>query len=105
MTTPSTRATVPGRRPRGARHCNRSRLRRVLNRVIRRFLRDMYIVRVTFGHARPGHATELRLGSKLVDVLRAAIPHAGPQAADHLVDEITQRPAIGDSPLHAFWNQ
>src|SRR5262245_8699205 len=75
---------------------------RILDRIIRRFLRDRDVVRMALGHARATHPAESCIAAKTLDVFRAAISHARTQAAHELIDEITQRPTIRHASFDAF---
>src|SRR4051812_38158752 len=78
---------------------------RILHAVIGRFLGDVDIVRVAFGHAGGRNTAESGIAAKGFDVRGAAIAHASAEAADHLVNKIAQRPTIGDAAFNAFRNE
>src|SRR5262245_34161382 len=54
---------------------------------------------VALPHRGLGDLDESGPGAELLDGAGAAIPHAGPQPADELEDEIGQRSLVGGSPL------
>src|SRR5690349_20759501 len=80
-------------------------LHRIIDGVIRRFFRDRDVVWMAFGHARGADSGESRVLPQQLDVLRAAIAHAGTQAADELIDKISQRPTIRYAAFDAFGDE
>src|SRR5258706_9391150 len=80
-------------------------LSRIFHAVIGRFLGDMDIVRVAFGHARGGYPAESRLAAKRFNIVRATIAHARTDTAHHLIYKIPQRPAIRHAAFDSFGNQ
>src|SRR4051812_43537528 len=60
---------------------------------------------MTFGHARTRHPAEPRLAAQCFDIGCAAIAHARTQAADHLINKVSQWTAIGDAAFDAFGNE
>ena len=42
---------------------------------------------------------------QFLDRAGAAVAHAGPQAADELIDEVAQRAAVGDPAFDAFGDE
>src|SRR6266850_2027500 len=77
----------------------------IFHTVIRRFLGDVDVVGMAFGHAGGGNAAESRLAAESFDVIGAAVAHASAEASDHLINEIAQWPAIGDAAFDAFGNE
>src|SRR2546421_6055240 len=77
----------------------------VFHAVIRRFLRNVNIVRMALGHARGRNSAEAGLASQCFNIRSAAIAHARAKAADHLIDKIAQRSAIRHAAFDAFGNQ
>ena len=73
--------------------------------VIRRFLSNDHVVNVAFPQSRWGNPQEARFPLQLADVARAAVAHAGFQAADQLVDKIGQRAFGRNPPFDAFGRQ
>src|SRR4051794_33940591 len=67
--------------------------------VIWGLLGDRNIVRMALGHAGRGDPAEAGVLSQLLDVAGAAVTHAGAEAADELIDEVTQWAAIGNATL------
>ena len=78
---------------------------RILDRVIRRFLGDRNIMRVALGHAGGGDAAEPGIPPEAVDVLGPAVAHAGPEAADELINEVGQRPSVRHAALDALGHE
>ena len=62
-------------------------------------------MRMALGQAGSGDPDELALRSQLINGLRAAVAHAGPQAADHLEDRVRQRSLVGHASFDAFGHQ
>src|SRR5688500_5057651 len=79
--------------------------RRVFAHVIRRFLRNRDVVRVALGHARGADPAEARVFAELLDVIGPAVAHARADAADELVHEIAQRPAVRHAAFDALGNE
>ena len=59
-------------------------------------------MRVALDLARVRHLDEARLDPQVRDRLGAAVGHAGPRAADELVQDSGQRPGDGDARLHSL---
>src|ERR1039458_9281781 len=78
--------------------------RLLLHPVVGRFLRDDDVVHVALAQAGGRDAQEARLGLQLGDAAGAAVPHAGAQAADHLIDQLGERPFGGHAAFDAFGN-
>src|SRR5262249_26843734 len=72
---------------------------RVRGAVVRGFLRDKDVMRVTLLDRRRGHLDEPGLHPEFLQRLAAAITHPGPQAADQLVHERGQVPLVRHTPL------
>src|SRR5919108_2059216 len=66
--------------------------------VVGRFLGDGDVVRVALPHPGGRHADEACL-LELLDRRRAAVAHRLTQAPDQLVDDVRQRPFVGDTAL------
>src|SRR4051812_42294836 len=67
--------------------------------IIRRFLGDDDVVRVTLEDRGAGDLDEAGLGAELLDGPGAAVAHAGAEAADELEDEVGQGSLVGDAAL------
>src|SRR5512132_3486825 len=93
------RANVAAVRGNGRGPGRRSGLGRVLDGVVGGLLGDVDVVGVALGHAGAGHAAEAGVLAEVLDVFGAAVAHAGAEAADHLVDEVAERAAVGDAAL------
>src|SRR6185436_17270622 len=77
----------------------------LFDRVVGCFLGDRDVVGVGFPEAGSRDAHELSLGAELVDRLRAAVAHAGAEAADELVDEFAEAALEGDHAFDAFGDE
>src|SRR5271165_6978744 len=77
----------------------------LLQPVIGRFLGDDDVVYVAFAKAGRCDAEEFRFVLQFADRSRAAISHAGAQAADKLINHLGQRTFIRDAAFDAFGNE
>src|SRR5579859_2407678 len=73
--------------------------------IIRRFLRDLDVVRMRLGHAGAGHLHELRLMAHVLDGGGTEVTHRRTQATDQLMDDVAQRTAIRHATFDAFRHQ
>src|SRR5512133_1248560 len=73
--------------------------RRLVDPVVRRFLRDDHVVDVALAQAGGGDADELRLGAKLADVPAADVAHPAPEPAHELEEDHPDRSLVGHAPL------
>src|SRR5436190_15251367 len=76
-----------------------------LHAVVRRLFRDRDVVHVALAHAGARHANELGLALHVRDGAAADIAHARAEAADQLVHDAAQRPAVRDASLDAFGHE
>src|SRR3569623_3518988 len=76
--------------------------RRLLDAVVRGFLRDDHVVNVTLAQPRRGDLHELSLRMHLGDRRAADVAHRSTQPADELVDRLAQRALVRDAALDAF---
>src|SRR5262245_36555979 len=74
-------------------------------RVIRRFLRNVDVMRMVLLHRRPAYLDEAGARPQLLHGLCPAVTHPGPQAADELVDELGQRALVWHAALDSFRHQ
>src|ERR1051326_3758701 len=77
----------------------RSRPPLLFETVVRRFLRDDYVVDVRLFEAGGADADEARLLLKLFDASAARVAHAGAQAADKLRDHLGECALVGHTAL------
>src|SRR5439155_26627946 len=73
--------------------------------VVGRFLGDDDVVDVALLEPGRGDAHEARPRLQLADAGRAAVAHAGPQAADELLDHGRERSLVGHHALDALRHQ
>src|SRR4029078_2054887 len=73
--------------------------------VVRRFLRDCDVMRMTLPNARRRDLYELRFRSQFFDRLCAAVAHPGPQSTDELIDVTAERPLEGNAPFDSSRHQ
>src|SRR5262245_8522790 len=74
-------------------------------RIVRRFLRDENVMRVTLLHRRAGDREEPALGPQLFDRPRAAVAHAGLEAAHELIDKRRQMPLVRHSAFDSLGHE
>jgi len=60
---------------------------KLFSAVVRRFLGDLHVMHMAFSYACRGDLHKFSLGFHVIDGGAAAITHAGPNSARHLVDD------------------
>src|SRR6478752_10301948 len=73
--------------------------------IVRRFLGDRDVVHVRLAYAGARDAHELRLDAQFVDGRAADVTHRRAQAADELVHDVAQRPAVRHAAFDAFGHE
>src|SRR3989344_2574311 len=73
--------------------------------VVWRFLGDLHVMDVGFGHTGAGDPHELWLGTHFVDVGATGVAHRGTQAAHQLMDDRAQGAFVRHTAFDAFRNE
>src|SRR5665811_1606485 len=68
--------------------------------IVRSFLGDGDVVRVTLLQAGGGHLHELGVGAELINRTGSGVAHRGPESADELIDQLRDGALVGLSLIH-----
>src|SRR5690349_20007662 len=77
----------------------------LLDAVVRRLLGDDDVVDGALAEPAGGDANEARVLPQLLDGAAAGVPHAAPDAAEHLVHVHRQAALVRDAALHALGDE